>query len=147
MIYDIVIIGSGISGLNLCDKLNKKEKILLLEKDNNIGGRIQTIKKNGLMYEAGAARFNNYHNKLINLIKTLKLENKFIKIDNKTEYKSYPKNLNNNLKKEFNNIDKIIELLIKKTKDLSKEELQKHTIKSLLKKYLEKDYKKNLIQE
>lgn len=141
MIYDIVIIGSGISGLNLCDKLNKKEKILLLEKDNNIGGRIQTIKKNGLMYEAGAARFNNYHNKLINLIKRLKLENKFIKIDNKTEYKSYPKNLNNNLKKEFNNIDKIIELLIKKTKDLSKEELQKHTIKSLLKKYLEKEYK------
>ena len=51
MIYDIVIIGSGISGLNLCDKLNKKEKILLLEKDNNIGGRIQTIKKNGLMYK------------------------------------------------------------------------------------------------
>ena len=70
MIYDIVIIGSGISGLNLCDKLNKKEKILLLEKDNNIGGRIQTIKKNGMMYEAGSARYNNYHNKLINIIKT-----------------------------------------------------------------------------
>lgn len=141
MNYDFVIIGSGISGLNLCNNLYKNNKILLLEKNDNIGGRIQTIKDNKIVFEAGAARFNNYHKNLLNLIKLLKLDKNLIKIDNKTVYKSYPKNLNKDLVNKFKNIDEIIKLLIKKTKHLSKNELQKYTIKTLLFKYLEKENK------
>ena len=44
--YDIIIIGGGISGLFLAYKLlNTNLKIIILEGNNDVGGRIQTIKK------------------------------------------------------------------------------------------------------
>ena len=46
MIYDVIIVGSGISGLNTAHQLKKKSpnlKILMLEKEPRIGGRIQSI--------------------------------------------------------------------------------------------------------
>ena len=48
MEYDIIIIGGGISGLNILyqlDKLKYNKKILLLEKNNYFGGRMKTFRK------------------------------------------------------------------------------------------------------
>ena len=39
MIYDTIIVGSGLSGLNSALKL-KNKNILLLEKNNRLGGRV-----------------------------------------------------------------------------------------------------------
>eukprot|EP00943_MAST-04B_sp_MAST-4B-sp1_P004808 g4808.t1 len=45
-IYDVIIVGAGISGLKAAEVLhkhNKKMKILILEAQNHIGGRVHTI--------------------------------------------------------------------------------------------------------
>ena len=54
MNYDYIVVGGGISGLNTCLKLvNGKNKILLLERNNRLGGRLQTYDKDGISYEIG----------------------------------------------------------------------------------------------
>lgn len=80
MKYDIIVIGGGISGLNILYELAKqktKKRVLLLEKNNYLGGRIKTfreqINKKNYQWEEGAGRFNKNHKLLINLIKELKL--------------------------------------------------------------------------
>ena len=79
--YDIVIVGGGISGLFLAYKLCETNlKILLLEKDSNLGGRIHTIKKENYTYECGAARFNQTHTKLLTLINELDLQDKMLQL-------------------------------------------------------------------
>uniref|UniRef100_A0A6C0EUV4 Amine oxidase domain-containing protein n=1 Tax=viral metagenome TaxID=1070528 RepID=A0A6C0EUV4_9ZZZZ len=69
--YDIAIIGGGISGLYCALKLNKKNNIVLFESDR-IGGRIYT--HTNPTYEIGAGRFNNSHKILVSLIKKYDLE-------------------------------------------------------------------------
>lgn len=87
MIYDVIIVGSGISGLNTAHQLKKKSpklKILMLEKESRIGGRIQSINLHQNMnYEAGAIRFYPQHKKLLKLLGEFKLTKKdFYKIPN-----------------------------------------------------------------
>ena len=77
--YDNVIIGGGISGLYLAYRLSQKfpnKTIAILEKYQQLGGRIYTVKKTikelgnlKIKYEAGAGRFSNEHYSLINLLK------------------------------------------------------------------------------
>ena len=43
--FDVIIIGGGMAGLNAALKLSKKNKILLLDNRNYLGGRIITNKK------------------------------------------------------------------------------------------------------
>ena len=88
--YDIIIIGGGIAGLYTQYKLLQKKhgiKILLIEKNNRMGGRIYTYKTNikGKNYsmEAGAGRFNDNHKLLIKLITDLGFHKKIIKIGSK----------------------------------------------------------------
>ena len=72
--YDIIIIGGGITGLFLTYKLCETDlDILLVESTNKLGGRIQTIYKDNMNFEAGAARFHETHTKLITLIHELNL--------------------------------------------------------------------------
>lgn len=85
--YDKIVIGGGISGLYYVYRSlqkNPDEKILLLEKDEKFGGRIQTfsIRKNHHLYtfEEGAARFNQNHKHLIHLIHELGLQEKMAPI-------------------------------------------------------------------
>ena len=97
--FDIVIVGGGISGLFLAYKLcETKLNILLIEKGKSLGGRIVTIEKDGILYEAGAARFNETHTKLISLIKELELEDQITMLPKEIDYKlreyktdNYPK--------------------------------------------------------
>ena len=86
--YDIIIIGGGISGLFLAYKLSTTNlKIILLEGSSDLGGRIQTIKKEKLSYEAGAARFNTSHSKIMTLINEINLREDMIKLPKDIKYK------------------------------------------------------------
>ena len=77
--YDVVIIGSGIAGLyagyklqDLSSNLSNSSKILIVESQDRIGGRIDTIYEtvdgSSISYEAGAARFSDRHKLLMGLI-------------------------------------------------------------------------------
>ena len=69
-LHDVVIIGAGFSGLYCGYKLKDKfNKILIVEKDNKIGGRILSYKKKinnkTYIFEQGANRFSRYHHPLM----------------------------------------------------------------------------------
>lgn len=88
MIYDVIIVGSGIAGLNIYNELLYKKKydnMMLIDKNSYIGGRIYTISLtlNGIKHtlEAGGARFNDKHKKLIKLIEEYSLQNQVTKIN------------------------------------------------------------------
>ena len=90
--YDIIIVGGGISGLNTAYqyfKLHPKKTILIIDRNNRLGGRIFTYnheyKNKKYSFEAGAGRISSKHINLINLIKEFNLE--LIKIPNKVNYK------------------------------------------------------------
>ena len=117
IIYDLIVIGGGISGLytnyNYL-KQNKDKKTLLLERNSNLGGRINTIKyKSRYIFESGAGRFSEKHKYLISLIKELKLNKKCIKIDNVKEIRLHPKDIYKKHFEKYKNMDNIIKILIK----------------------------------
>jgi protoporphyrinogen/coproporphyrinogen III oxidase len=52
--YDIIIIGAGLTGLTLAHYLNRKNiKFKVLEKADQVGGVIKTIRKDGFIFETG----------------------------------------------------------------------------------------------
>ena len=77
--YDIVIIGGGIAGLYSAYKLSKDNdhSILILERNDYLGGRIKTIKKNidgeEIQFDVGASRLNENHTLVKKLIDELDL--------------------------------------------------------------------------
>jgi len=83
--YDIVILGGGIAGLYTSYQLlkrfpSKTKRILLVEKENNVGGRVETYKTASMTVEAGAGRFHMKQTILIHLLKELNLFEKAIPI-------------------------------------------------------------------
>jgi protoporphyrinogen oxidase len=85
--YDIIIVGGGISGLFTAYKLSKTNlKILLIESQEELGGRVHTIYKTDYYYECGAARFHKKHSKLLALINELGLKEKIEPLPNKVNY-------------------------------------------------------------
>ncbi len=79
--YDYIIVGGGLAGLYTAYRLNQREpkaKLLILERNRAMGGRIDTV--NSL--EAGAGRFHDQHKLLISLINELGLKNKIIPVSN-----------------------------------------------------------------
>lgn len=120
MIYDYIIIGSGISGLYLGYLLQNK-KYLIIEKNDNIGGRIQHINFHGNIIQLGAGIIKDSQNNVLDLL--IKLQLKYI-----TVYKDHNKLIPNYNKEEYNNIlDKI-----KNTKNRHDQSM-KETIKKVLK--------------
>ena len=85
--FDVVIVGAGICGLNLAKILNEKtnKKICILEKSNRVGGLIDTRfvnfdykendkkKKVKVKYENGGAVVFGYQKNMKKLIKNLVL--------------------------------------------------------------------------
>ena len=141
--YDILIIGGGISGLyNYVRLINSYKKVLLLEKNDYFGGRIyqykDTILSEKYEFPAGAARFNHNHKYVISLLKEFDLldfrrdkpMNAFIKfIDSKNKYKKMDN------KNGFYYIDKIIS----ESSKYSENELKKYTFKEFSSFVLKKD--------
>jgi monoamine oxidase len=128
--YDIIIIGGGISGLYCAHKLSKNNKVALFDERSYIGGRIYTHPKG---YEVGAARFNNNHKLLLELIKYYKMTKMVLpkKIDyiECFENKKNKITLNSNI--EFQKIlNKVIERT-KTTKNLNKITFYEHLVNIL----------------
>ena len=84
MKIETIIIGGGLSGCYIANRLNKKEKeFFLLECSYRLGGRHLTIKnKNKVEYESGAWRIHSSHNRMIKLIKELGLNMTFFEKSN-----------------------------------------------------------------
>ena len=135
--FDIVIIGGGVSGLytHYLFEKNTDKKVLLLEGSNRFGGRIYQINDNVLnhnySFPAGGARFNKNHHNVIKVLKEFKLldfrsdksfnaEVEFI--DSKNEFEKNFKN-----KSGFFYINKIIQ----KSKQLDSNSLKKLSFKEL----------------
>ena len=81
MVYDFVIVGGGIGGLYTAYKLHlqfPKKTILVLEKENYLGGRVFTHHDKFMTVEAGAGRFSDKHTKLLKLIHDLGLDSKIV---------------------------------------------------------------------
>ncbi|MDR3353954.1 MAG: FAD-dependent oxidoreductase [Synergistaceae bacterium] len=51
--YDVIIAGGGLAGLSAACGLDGK-RVLLLEADARLGGKVRTESRNGIVYEAGA---------------------------------------------------------------------------------------------
>ncbi len=154
--YDIIIIGGGISGLYCAYNLLKKEnklKVLILEKNPKLGGRVSTFyggkddKKvsKDIIFEKGAARFNDNHKLLNALLDELDLTSKKVEITNVDKTIWMPKNKFELLRKKYPRMDDIIEVLQKKLKErkVSQEEIRKHNLQELVKKYLLSSNKEN----
>ena len=123
-IYDLIIIGGGISGLYSNYKYlsnNKDSNTLLLERNVDLGGRINTIKyKSKYVFESGAARFSNKHKYLFDLIKEFKLQKKCIKINNVKDIRLHPSDLYKEKLIKYKNFDNIIRLINIELKKKSK---------------------------
>ncbi|RLQ96308.1 protoporphyrinogen oxidase [Falsibacillus albus] len=80
-----VVIGGGITGLTAMRTLQKYKRkyeldlnLLLVERDDKLGGKIQTVKKDDFIMETGADSIVARHESVMPLIKDLDLENKMV---------------------------------------------------------------------
>lgn len=144
MIYDVIIVGSGISSLYLAYKLkNNNLNILILEKNNYIGGRIKTfyksINKHQYRWEEGAGRFNDNHTLFIKLLHDLQLKKYITKISSRINFQ--PSKSSYKSKQSFINEspNKYLQKIIKYSNKIKKEELQSYIFKELAEKVLTND--------
>jgi cytochrome b involved in lipid metabolism len=145
--YDLIVVGGGISGLytiykyieNLKDDLKddlksvkKERKILLLESNSRLGGRIHTIHNKDQIYESGGARFSSDHHHVMNLIHEFKLDDKLYPLKNE---KVFMKRFGDNTNpiKITNQVDQILYQIdhIIKEKKISEKELLSKTFYSV----------------
>ena len=84
--YDVIIVGGGLAGLNVAHQLSKDLNILIIESEGHLGGRIYTYHGKEKVVEAGALRFNPTHRLLIALIHDLGLSSNIYQL---TEAKTY----------------------------------------------------------
>ncbi len=88
-VYDFVVIGGGIGGLNVSYQILKRfphSSLALIEKENHLGGRVFTYHDPWMDVEAGAGRFNAIHSHFIQLIKELGLYSRVSKINSSAVY-------------------------------------------------------------
>lgn len=139
MIYDCVIVGAGIGGLNLANKLSqtyKNKSIGLFEMGQTYGGRIATYKHKKILYEMGAARFNKNHKLLFQLIKKYKLQKKMYKIASGWNNINTSKNVSNS---KFKDVNILINSLVKKGQTKSKSYLQSKNLLEICEDLYNKD--------
>ena len=150
-LYDYVIVGAGISGLYTAYELCKKypsAKICILEATHYIGGRLHSIKYDGLIMDGGGARFNTEQHRIISLIKEVGLWDKVIPISSETTYIPFHDLPNTNasveLKDKFPTIDHFIVFMKNyiKEKKIKRETLINSTILDFAVEHFSKEYPK-----
>jgi monoamine oxidase len=78
-LYDTIIVGGGIAGLYTAHMLQKRnQKIIVLEKEKYLGGRILTYTDKYMTVEKGGARFSENHHLLLELLRELGLDDKIV---------------------------------------------------------------------
>jgi len=124
--HDILIIGGGLSGLYTGYSILKREpekKVIVLESNNRIGGRIKTVKDRYMSVESGAGRFHNGNRLLYKLIDDLNLSQSIIPIGSlEYTWDSSIKKVDN-----FSRLAVFIKRSIKISKKFSKSFLQNQT--------------------
>jgi monoamine oxidase len=116
-IYDYIIVGGGLSGLYSAYKLLKENpdlKILILERNRDVGGRIDT--QDGL--EAGAGRFHENQPLVMGLIRELGLDRQMVPIE------TYEHFITNKQLHTMEPINKIVDYVISKSKKTDKKTLK-----------------------
>jgi len=135
MIYDVIIIGGGISGLNVASHTDKKLNKLLIEGLDRLGGRVHTeylnIDNKEVWFDTGAARFSKKHLHLMRLLKNLNLNNSIIKYPSKIKY-DLPET------KDKSGYDYIM-VAINKIKLLNKDDMSNITLGEFIKKNYDED--------
>jgi cytochrome b involved in lipid metabolism len=135
--YDYIIVGAGISGLYTALKLTNAypdKTICIIEASEYIGGRLHSIKYDGIIVDGGGARFNTKQYRVCSLVKELDLINKLIPITNTINYKPIKPKYDISLETIFPTIDSFIVYLQKyiKTNNITEEELIETTILDLV---------------
>jgi uncharacterized protein with NAD-binding domain and iron-sulfur cluster len=80
-LYDTIIVGGGISGLYaglLLLRRDPKHRVLILEKERYLGGRLLTYTDKYMTVEKGGARFNDAHLRVLQLIRDMGLESRIV---------------------------------------------------------------------
>ena len=116
MIYDFGIVGGGIGGLYTAYKLHlqfPKKTILVLEKENYLGGRVFTYRDKYMTVEAGAGRFSDKHTNLLKLIRELGLDSKIVPITGSVGYA--PADGTNSIYNSFADTPVVAKSLMRKT--------------------------------
>ena len=142
MIYDEIIIGSGIAGLYWCYK-TKPTNFIILEKSNRIGGRIYNIIWHDQQISLGGGIIKENNSNTIKLVEQLGLElsdsvSKYHMIDNESNNKS--NNESNNKSNNESNNESNESKLIKPNENYF------YKSNKIITKYLKKLYKKNQTQ-
>jgi monoamine oxidase len=116
MVYDFVIVGGGIGGLYTAYKLHlqfPKKTILVLEKENYLGGRVFTYRDKFMTVESGAGRFSDKHTKLLKLIHDLGLDSKIVPVTGSVGYA--PADGTNSVYNSFADTPVVAKSLMRKT--------------------------------
>jgi len=78
-LYDTVIVGGGIAGLYTAHLLQKQnQRVIVLEKEKYLGGRILTYSDKYMTVEKGGARFSENHRILLELLREVGLDKKIV---------------------------------------------------------------------
>lgn len=132
-LYDLIIVGGGISGLRVgIESLKAKPglRCCILEKYRYIGGRVVTFRKNipkvgHVQWENGAGRISTSHTQVLKLLDEYKLT--FIPIASETNY------INEHSKEIITNkFTDLCQIYFDPISKLPSEILAKHTLKELL---------------
>lgn len=84
-----MILGCGIAGLYSAYTLlreNPDRKLILIEKEDRLGGRVHTYKDKFMNVEAGAGRFSDSHTFFMQLLKELHLESNMVPISSESKF-------------------------------------------------------------
>jgi monoamine oxidase len=84
--YDVIIVGGGLAGLYTAFRLPKILKILIVEKEDHLGGRVYTFHNKEMTVDAGAGRFHQRQLHLMHLIRALKLTQKMKRISSESVF-------------------------------------------------------------
>lgn len=135
---DAIIIGGGISGLYCAYRLLLREpniKVLVLEKNGILGGRIKTVKDRYMSVESGAGRFHNGNLLLLKLLEELELAENIVKIGEL----EYTWDNNNKTPANFKAISSKLRKTISISKKYTKEQLQNYSYYDYIVKILGKN--------